>query len=67
MLPAGEVFTIGGDPPSLATAVYFDPDNYRRLQSSFIPFSDRFQFWADCGFYLCIQLSDIEENCESVA
>lgn len=67
VLPAGETFTVANDPPEGATAVYCDPDNYRRLQSMFIPISDRIWFWMYCGFYLCIPLKEIEEHCEKLA
>jgi hypothetical protein len=62
-----EVFTISNDPPQTATAVYCDPDDYRRLHREFIPFRDRIQFWFYRGFYLCIRLKDIEERCELLA
>ena len=67
ILRAGEVFTIANDPPKTATAVYCDPDDYKRLHSEFIPLSDRLRFWVYRGFYLCIKLREIEESCEPIA
>lgn len=64
VLRAGEVFTVANDPPSAATAVCCDPDDYRRLHKEFVPFRDRVQFWVYCGYYLSIRLSDIAESCE---
>src|SRR5687768_5536369 len=67
VLPAGETFTVAIDPPDSATAACCNPDNYRRLQRELIPLSDRVQFWIYAGFYLCISLREIQENCEPVS
>jgi hypothetical protein len=67
VLRAGEVFTVANDPPQKVTAVYCKPKDYRRLHREFIPARDRFRFWIYRGYYLCIKLKDIEENCETVA
>ena len=66
ILRAGEEFTVTNDPPPKATAVYCDPKDYRKLHREFIPVGDRLRFWSYRGYYLCIKLKDIEENCESV-
>jgi hypothetical protein len=67
VLRSGEVFTISNDPPKIATAVYCRPKDYKRLHREFIPLRDRLQFWLYRGYYLCIQLKDIEDSCEIVA
>lgn len=67
VLRAGEVFTIANDPPKGATAVYCDPDDYKRLHREFIPFADRLRFWVYLGYYLCIKLKDIDDSCERLA
>ena len=63
VLRAGEIFTVANDPPKTATAVYCDPDDYRRLHREFIPLSDRLRFWVYRGYYLCIKLRDIDDSC----
>ena len=63
-LDPGIEFTISHDPVETATAVYCDPVDYRKLHRELIPFRDRLQFWLYRGYYLCIQIRDIEKNCE---
>jgi hypothetical protein len=64
VLRAGEVFTIAHDPTEGATAVYCNPEDYRRLHREFIPLWDRLRFPLYWGYYLCIRLRDIDESCE---
>ncbi|MEO6906547.1 MAG: hypothetical protein ABI210_01530 [Abditibacteriaceae bacterium] len=64
VLPAGETFRIINDPPEHATAVYADAENYKKLHKDFVPLSDRMSFIMYRGYYLCIQIKDIEEKCE---
>lgn len=63
-LDQGEEFTISHDPAPGATAVYCDPVDYNRVHKELIPWTDRFRFWVYAGFYLCIDLDEIERNCE---
>lgn len=64
VLDAGEIFSIDYDPPETATAVYCDPEDYHGLHKKFIPLRDRIRFWFYRGYYLCIDIKDIEEHCE---
>lgn len=66
ILKAGEEFTISHNPNAGATAVYCDPVEYKRLQSELIPWTDRIRFWVYAGFYLCIALDEIENNCQLI-
>ncbi len=67
VLNIGEEFIILSNPPEGATAVYCEPVEYKRVQKELIPWSDRFKFWVYAGFYLCIDLDEIERNCELVS
>jgi hypothetical protein len=64
VLDAGEEFLIENAPPSGATAVYGIPVDYHRLHSKMVPWTDRLQFWYYRGYYLCLQIVDIEQRCE---
>jgi hypothetical protein len=64
ILRAGETFNVTNEPGPGATAVYCQPESYRKLHREFIPLSDRLQFWSYRGFYLCIQLHLIDQDCE---
>ena len=66
VLRAGEEFVVANDPPASASAVYAAPADYRRLHREFIPRGDRWRVWVYRGFYLCIQLDDIESRCELI-
>lgn len=66
VLPKGEVVTIANDPPAGATAVYADPENYRRLHGLMVPKRDRLQFWIYRGYYLSIGLAQLEADFDSV-
>jgi len=61
VLPAGERFKIWSTPVATATATYCLPLRYRALHKTMVPFSDRWQFWLYAGYYLSIQLDDIEK------
>ena len=65
-LPAGEEFVISNDPPAQATAVYADPVNYEKLHKQFVPWTDRIRFLLYNGYYLCIDLQKIKEQCSLV-
>lgn len=60
VLPKGEVVSIANDPPPGATAVYADPENYRRLHVTMVPAKDRMRFWIYRGYYLALPLTRIE-------
>jgi hypothetical protein len=64
LLPQGETVTITNDPPEMATAVYAEPDNYRKLHARMVPWRDRVQFWAYRGYSLCIRLNQLEADFE---
>jgi hypothetical protein len=61
-LPRGETVTIAQDPPETATAVWADPENYRKLHSQMVPWRDRAQFWVYRGYSLCIRLKQLETD-----
>jgi hypothetical protein len=63
-LPAGEEFVICNDPPPDASAVYCEPVNYEKLHRAFVPWTDRWRFWVYAGYYLCIGLERIAQDCE---
>ena len=65
VLPRGESFKISNDPPASATAVYADPINYDELHAILIPDDDR-KAKNYVGFYLCVQLEQIESDCELI-
>lgn len=67
LLNVGEEFTISNDPRDGASAVYCDPVDYKRLHKELIPWTDRIRFWVYAGFYLCIDLDEIERNCEFIS
>lgn len=64
ILPRGETIVIVNDPPPGATAVYADPENYRKLHARMVPVKDRLQFWIYRGYYLCVRLSRLEDDFE---
>jgi hypothetical protein len=66
VLPRGEVVSIANDPPPGATAVYADPENYRRLHATMVPKRDRLQFWIYRGYYLALPLTRIETDFDLV-
>ena len=66
VLPAGEIVVIANDPPAGATAVYAEPENYRRLHAVMVPLSDRLQFWVYRGYYLALRLAQLESDFEPV-
>ncbi|MGC9527283.1 MAG: hypothetical protein ACP5D7_17255 [Limnospira sp.] len=67
ILPRGETFIIANDPPPDATAVYADVVNYHQLHSYFVSRGDRWRFWVYRGYYLCIDIEQIQTDCELVA
>jgi len=64
VLPKGETIVITHDPPPGATAVYADPENYRRLHSNMVPLKDRLQFWVYRGYYLCVRIAQLNDAFE---
>ena len=66
VLPKGETLVIANDPPPGATAVYADPENYRKLHSTMVPITDRLQFWVYRGYYLCVRLAQLDSDFEAV-
>ena len=62
VLPEGEVVSIANDPPAGATAVYADPENYRRLHAIMVPRRDRLRFWVYRGYYRCVPLTRLEAD-----
>ena len=67
VLPKGETIVISNNPPPGATAVYADPENYRRLHSTMVPVRDRLQFWVYRGYYLCVRLAQLDSAFEPVS
>ena len=63
-LKAGEEFTIANDAPGTATMVYADAADYKRLHKEFIPLGDRLRFWSYRGWYLCLNIKDVQGKCE---
>lgn len=66
VFPLGEEFIIENDPPEGATAVYANPCNYDKLHEQLIPLQDRKQTRRYQGYYLCINIADIENKCELI-
>ena len=66
LLPRGEVFIVTDDPLPTSTAIYADPLNYEDLETMLVRPEDR-AHPKYRGFYLCINLKDIEEHCELLA
>ncbi len=66
VLPEGEEFIIDHDPQEAATAVYATAVNYEKLHKVFVPWTDRIRFYSYVGYYLCIDLIQIEKHCSLV-
>lgn len=66
VLPRGETIVIVNDPPPGATAVYADPENYRKLHATMVPLTDRLRFWTYRGYYLCVRLTRLDSAFEPV-
>ncbi len=64
ILKKGEKFKISHDPAENATAVYCDPLRYKELHKEMVPIKDRMRFWVYSGYYFCINLSLIENDCD---
>lgn len=67
MLRTGERFRITHDPLEKATAVYCDPLRYKELHKEMVPLSDRMRFWVYAGYYFCIKLDIIRNQCRLVS
>lgn len=65
VLPAGEEFVVASDPPVGATAVCCNPVRYDELHAHFVSAKDR-RNKRYSGYYLCIDIGLIDEQCESM-
>jgi len=63
-LSPGVQFVITSNPGPWASSVFCDPDDARALARALIPWRDRWRLWVYRGFFLCVQLPDLDRCCE---
>ncbi|GHC05795.1 hypothetical protein GCM10007047_23470 [Cerasicoccus arenae] len=66
ILKKGEKFKVSHDPAEKASAVYCDPLRYKELHKKMVPRGDRMRFWVYAGYYFCIKLEIIRNECKLV-